>query len=340
MSALITKSYLSQVRQLRKVAVSALKLYPIDCIKLKFVNHGENTTFKVISKKGNFLLRIHRKNYHSKNAILEELRWLKQLSKTTDLIQQPLQSINSKYVENISIGNSEDSRFCSVLTWVDGKMRYRSLTQNSMYNAGHLAGNLHKNAFKPKVKNRNYWDAEGLLGLNAKFGSLQNLKSEIKKTEYEILEACRKMTIKKIKRYMHKNAHKSSMIHADLHFGNIIWEKDEPIPIDFDDCGFGPQMYDLAVTLGASDNLFNISKKKNKQQFVEALFEGYASIQELSKKDLEILPYFKLTRSLVMLGWIYARKDNPSIFEHFKKSVKSKIKYYEKVLKDGPDPLY
>ena len=335
-----TKSYLSQVRQLRKIAVSAIKKYPIEVVQLKFINHGENTTYKVISKKGNFLLRIHRKNYHSKKAILEELGWVKQLSENTDFIQKPIPSINGLLLEEITIGDTSDSRFCSVLTWIDGNIRYRSLTQNTMFNAGRLVGNLHKSTFKQKVKHRNYWDAEGLLGVNAKFGSLHNLKPEIKKEEYKILEECRMMTLNKIENYNSKNPHKLSMIHADLHFGNIIWKKNEPIPIDFDDCGFGSQMYDLAITLNASNYLFKLSQKKSKQLFVESLFKGYSSTQNLSKEDIDILPYFKLTRNLTMLGWAYDRRDVPDIYEHFKKTIEDKIKHFEKALKEGPDSLY
>jgi len=340
MSEINKKSYLSQVKQLRKVAISALKRYPIDIIELKFVNHGENTTYKIISKKGNFLLRIHRKNNHSKNAIIEELKWVKQLSGKTGLIQKPIPSVNGLLVEEVTFGDPLDSRFCSMLTWVDGKMRYRSLTQNTMFNAGQLAGKLHKNTFKRKVKHRNYWDTEGLLGVNATFGSLHNIKPEITKAEYKVLEECRIITLKKIEQYKSKNPHKFSLIHADLHFGNIVWKKDEPIPIDFDDCGFGFQMYDLAITLGSLTYLFKLSKKKAKQPFIEFFFEGYSSIQDLSKEDLEILPWLKLTRNLVMLGWGYERRDHPDIFEHFKKNIKNKIKYYKKVLKEGPDSLY
>ena len=340
MNKIETKSYLSQVRQLRKFAISAVKMYPIDIIQLKFINHGENTTYKIISKQGNFLLRIHRQNNHSKNAILEELGWVKHLSESTDYIQQPIPSINGLLVEEITISNTLDSRFCSVLKWVDGNLRYRSLTQNSMFNTGKLVGTLHKNAFKQKVLYRNYWDSEGLLGKNATFGSLHNLKPEIRKREYEILEKCRKITFKKIENYIIKNPHKSSMIHADLHIGNIVWKKDKPIPIDFDDCGFGSHMYDLAVILKGSDNLFKSSQKKAKKPFVESLLEGYSSTQNLSKDDIDILPYFKITRNLLMLGWEYERRDNPSIFKYFIKYFEYHIKNFEKVLKNGPDSLY
>lgn len=75
-------SYLSQVRRLRALANKALAEYPIKVKALKFIQNGENATFRVLSTKGQtYLLRIHRKNYHTKPAILEEIAWLDHLTK-------------------------------------------------------------------------------------------------------------------------------------------------------------------------------------------------------------------------------------------------------------------
>ncbi len=334
------RSYQSQVRQLRKVANAALEKYSFEVLKLKFVSHGENTIYKVFTEEKNFILRIHRANYHSKNAILEELAWVKQLSESTGLVPKPTSSINGLLVEEISIDHSEATRLCSVLSWIDGKMRFGSLTKERLFNAGKLAGQLHKSAENQKVKHRIYWDAPGLLGANATVGSLQNLEVEIGETKFQTLDSCRLLALRKMNEYNERNPDKSSLIHADLHFGNIIWQKSEPIPIDFDDCGFGFQMYDLAILLGGTDFFFKITKKKGKQAFIESLFEGYSSVNKLTKADLEILPYFKLTRNLVQVAWAYERRDHPEIYEHLKKDLGNRINYYQKALREGPDSLY
>ncbi len=40
-------SYLSQLHRLRALAELALTKYPVRVKKIEFINHGENTTFKV-----------------------------------------------------------------------------------------------------------------------------------------------------------------------------------------------------------------------------------------------------------------------------------------------------
>src|SRR5207244_5440931 len=40
-------------------------------------------------------------------------------------------------------------------------------------------------------------------------------------------------------------AARAQRIHGDLHWGNILWAKDGPILVDFDDCLMGPPVQDL-----------------------------------------------------------------------------------------------
>ena len=77
--------YKQQVRAFRHLALVALEQYKIFPSKVKFIQYGENATFKVHSSQGDFLLRIHRNNYHSEAAIEEELHWLEYLNTRSEI---------------------------------------------------------------------------------------------------------------------------------------------------------------------------------------------------------------------------------------------------------------
>lgn len=318
-------TYLGQVRRLRKQAEELLKKYPIKVHRLDFLCHGENATFKVTSSKKNYLLRLHRNGYHSHEALSEELKWLSFLSEKTDIpVQKPFYSKNHKLIEKQDL-NGTPGRFCNLLTWQPGKIRYKNLTEKDLFRFGQLSAELHFNSRHIKVKHRKYWTPERILGAQTKFGSFLELQEAIPKHS-DLISEVRKKTLKKIKNYEKKNSDKTGFIHADLHFGNILWDSNTIYPIDFDDCGFGLFMYDLAVSLVAIRRIFTKSGTKKEKDFTQAFLEGYNEQAPLTKADLKILPYFELSRHLIMLTWSNERKDHPKIRADFWKTIPKKIK--------------
>ena len=64
------------------------------------------------------------------------------------------------------------------------------------------------------------------------------------------------------------------MIHADLHFGNLVWNQSQGTPIDFDDCGYGSKLYDAAVFLLSSR--FGITDEKKLGRFIDDFIGAYS----------------------------------------------------------------
>jgi Ser/Thr protein kinase RdoA (MazF antagonist) len=104
------------------------------------------------------------------------------------------------------------------------------------------------------------------------------------------------------------------MIHADLHFGNLLLSQGRIAAIDFDDCGFGFHVYDLVVPLK------HLAKRRKREypRFKSALIEGYSRHCGWDKHDEEVLSYMMIARGLAMLGWLNSRSDNPSLRKPFK----------------------
>jgi Ser/Thr protein kinase RdoA (MazF antagonist) len=325
-------SYLSQVRKLRVLAHEVIKLYPLKAYHLEFVNHGENATFKVITKKKNYLLRIHCRSHRTKSAMLEELKWLKSLSSRTDLkVQKPLASKTKQFLVNVECSSMGHARLCDILEWQEGHIKSKK-SPAIFYKVGLLIGSLQVNAIR--TRHRQYWDTEGLVGKQATLGAVGELKEEFPKYSRR-LEAARQILYKKLKNYERNNPSKMGLIHADLHFGNMIWREGEVKPIDFDDCGHGLRLYDLAVTLAQCGRYFKEVGKVEARSSKRALLMGYESFIELSEADLSILPYLVATRELAMLGWLYGRRDNPELFDHLKKNLAKGIRNIEKCIEQA-----
>jgi Ser/Thr protein kinase RdoA (MazF antagonist) len=85
------------------------------------------------------------------------------------------------------------------------------------------------------------------------------------------------------------------LIHADLHLENALFDGDAVRLIDFDDCGFGYWLYDIAVPLW--DN----RSRADYPAFRTALLDGYAERRELP--DLTHLDDFIATRDVAFGLW-------------------------------------
>ena len=321
-------SYLAQVRRLRKYANVVLKKYDLNVSAMDFINHGENANFKVVTKDGSkYLLRIHRNNYHTKDAIQEELSWLKKLSQRKIAVPCPVPSKNKALIETVSVEDLGLSRNCSLFKWVEGKFIYKSLNSKHMYNIGVLLAHLQNNA--PKTKHRRYWDADGLLGPNAKFGAIDSLSVASAKQQ-KLITAARKKTLSKLRRYQIKHPNRLGLIHADFHFGNLLATESGIGAIDFDDCGFGFHIYDLVIPYLSMKNILENRKPHQIEAFKKALIDGYKSINSWDSDDDKIFSDLVAARNLATLGWLDSRSDNPRLKKHLKSAIKSTIKHIRK----------
>ncbi len=356
----ISNSYLSKTKQFRLIANQALKKYDISPKSLQFINFGENTTYKVTTTSNKYLLRIHCPHYHTKPALNEEIKLLLKLSKNKKYaIQKPFKNKNSKYLTtiaglatrlktnstinsttNLEINLEKSSNnsgsitnyHCDLIQWQEGRILRKSISKNHLKALSELTAWLHKYLSSAKTKNRTFWHSKGLLGSKAKLGHLNEIKNTYP-SAFKQLTFVQKALTSKIKAYEKKYHNKMGLIHADFHFGNVLWNKTTPTPIDFDDFGFGFHMYDCAVSLVSAQDMLNKITKKESQLILNEYFESYNKIMPINQKDIEMVEVFKLTREIMMLCWLWNKKNNPRLQELFHKKVKQRSNYIFKEAK-------
>lgn len=71
------------------------------------------------------------------------------------------------------------------------------------------------------------------------------------------------------------------MIHADLHLGNAVFEGERVKLIDFDDCGTGHRLYDLAVAVWEQRD------EDDYDDFRDTLLTGYGSVRDIDVTHLD-----------------------------------------------------
>jgi Ser/Thr protein kinase RdoA (MazF antagonist) len=149
----------------------------------------------------------------------------------------------------------------------------------------------------------------------------------VSRRDQAIITKARKSLLRKLHRFAKKHPQRMGLIHADLHFGNIIKLNHGGVGvIDFDDCGFGFHAYDIAVTLISVENRLGEKRSKEFSRFKDALIEGYKTQKSWDLKDELILADLMVARRLLMLGWMNSRADNPRIKKHLKGAVRVALK--------------
>lgn len=100
-----------------------------------------------------------------------------------------------------------------------------------------------------------------------------------------------------------QNAGRLGLIHADMHPNNVLVDGEQVRVIDFDDCGTGFWLYDLASTLTASIGKPDYHIIKN------IWLSEYHQSRTIDPDTDELLDALGMARLLKLLGWLETRPD-------------------------------
>ena len=282
-----------QVERLCKLADAALEKFGFNQYQLTFLQHLVNTTFRLDCHQGQYLVRIHRAK--TRSAVASELTWLDALAHgTTVSVQTPQRSLDGKMIVVGEQIRGLEPYPVTVLSWLEGQILPQDRrSPHHFYRLGQLVSKLHHHAqhWAPSVElNRPIYDAASVL--ESDIISSNQLPEEAR-GDLRILHA----QLQEVEQHLGKNPEQFGLIHSDLSFGNVLFTADEVSPIDFDDCGFGYYLYDLAVILAGP------WERSGFQQRRDALFEGYRESCKLPDEHLSLIPTFMAMRASSLGQW-------------------------------------
>lgn len=323
-------SYLTQVNRLRAMACEVVKCYPFKVKTIEFIKYSANAIFKLTDTENkSYALRINPTQYHTKQAILEEINWLLRIIDTTDLrVPLPVQTVEGQFLIEAKHPLITSSRFCMVFEWLPGKRRWKSINEQYAFQLGLTIAKLQKSGQSIEMEHRHNWLADSLVGTDtARFYNIEKL-SDVTAQEQKEITAARRFAYEKLKHYEIAQSEKVGIIHSDTQPNNILINKGEYAVIDFDDCGVGFYGYDLAQALCAFEHVTEADKRKPFIKLRDALFHGYSEFMPLSQEDIELSAYFMLASKLTTISWLEARKHNPSLRYYFPIAIKRSILFF------------
>ena len=101
-------------------------------------------------------------------------------------------------------------------------------------------------------------------------------------------------------------------LHGDCHHGNILWHKDTPFILDFDDALTGPAVQDLWMFLSGDVHYMT--------GILSELLEGYTEYYAFNPGELNLIEALRTLRIINYAAWIARRWSDPAFpqaFPHF-----------------------
>jgi Ser/Thr protein kinase RdoA (MazF antagonist) len=121
---------------------------------------------------------------------------------------------------------------------------------------------------------------------------------------------------------------RTQRVHGDLHPGNLLWTRDGPVLVDFDDFLTGPPVQDIwLLARGDSDEA---RKARND------IIEGYELFREFDRSTLALAEPLRALRIIYISGWIAKRYDDPSFppaYPNFRGDHRYWMQEYEELIR-------
>lgn len=315
----------SRLYRLRELAKTALDAYGMGDAHLSFIQYAENIIYRVdvpgfISAgdenpyiPNRYVLRIHAMG--DTEAIASELTWLAALNQEAGLpVPAPVPTPDGKFLTSIITPGIPHGRVISLMRWVDGRKLLTGLRPVHLAALGGVVAQLHNFSAgwqPPEGFSRPTWDWEAQLGGSEFNYSVEELVASMPGQFQEPFYAV-SLAARQAMATLGNKPDAFGMIHADLYPENVLYKAGKACPIDFEDCGYGYWIWDIAVAL------CHWAWEKDWECMRDAFREGYARVRTLPEAQWAQLDLFVATQFATMVIWasVFLKHDPRRVAEY------------------------
>lgn len=313
MGSFETLDYDGQLARLTASARAALPAYGLSGATLQPVIYVNNATFRVETDEGKrYALRINRPGPKRADWIRSELEWLRDINRQTRLhTNVPVALPDGSLLTEVPLEGVGKPVTCTLFEWIDGQsLQWEQINLDKIRAAGVFLGTLHEfsTGYQPPAHFvRPTLDWEGLFGENSPYnpGAGAVIFTADQRAVFAQVDA----RVGAVMDELGQGSDKFGLIHADFIAKNFLFQADDLYAIDFDDCGWGYYLYDLAPLL---------TQTRGEPHFAaiyDAFWEGYTGVRHLPDSDRAYLETFIAARHLASCRWLAGNLHNPRIRE-------------------------
>ena len=263
---------------------------------------SENAVYRVTAPgRPDCVLRIHREDYHSRNAIGSELAWMQAIRDEAGILTPvPIPDRDGQLVVRGCSPRLPRPRNLVLFRWIEGRAPEEGEDLAAPFEGlGAVTARLHAQAagwIRPAGFERHRWDAATILGARPLWGDWR-AGPELDPPARRLLGRAEAVLCRRLQEFG-TGPERFGLVHADLRLANLLLHEGDTRVIDFDDCGFGWHLYDLATALSF------LETDPRTPALITAWLRGYTRLRPLAPADRREIPTFLLLRRMALLAWI------------------------------------
>lgn len=283
----ITKSYLSEKAIARKLEDSFF-LSDVSC---QLLTATMRDVYLISSSQGKNIFYIYRHNQHSRSEIIAEWHFVAELLANDIPVAPAIRNKNGGFL--LEFNAPEGKRYGVLTPYVEGEHFRRRPSVKAANELGRVIAKIHVISDKMTNKiNRPEIDINRQL---EQYVSAFALGFPEREKDIELLHRVIDHIHPQVVDLPQKPPY-YGMIHGDVIRANVQVTKNEKITIlDFDLCGLGWRVYDVAsflITLHDPDST----------KFKQAYIDGYLEVRHLHTFERGLIPLFEMIREVVTIG--------------------------------------
>lgn len=300
-----------QVLRLERLARRALAAWNLDTAALTPLKYRENAVFAVATPDGGRrVLRVHRGGYRSDADVRSEIAWTRALAAAGVRTPEFVPARDGALLVHATADGVPGARQCDLMAWVDGaplgSLEHGvALDDDGIRHAyatiGELAARLHAHGetwARPADFARPAWDTAALVGDAPVFGAFWQL-AILQPAQRDLLLRARDA----VRADLAALDPPRLLVHGDLIPDNVLVGPAGVRVIDFDDCGAGSWVFELATSV------FPLLLSGGFAAGVAGFLDGYARLRPVPAAERALLPAMLVARGLSYLGWPVGRPE-------------------------------